>query len=74
MSRREVLEYLALMEGPASHPLSEAIVKGALNEGVSIPKHIELKDHTLLPGEGITAVVNGKTVHVGNKKLFQRIG
>ena len=74
MSRREVLEYLALMEAPASHPLSEAIVKGALNEGVSIPKHIELKDHTLLPGEGITAVVNGKTVHVGNKKLFQRIG
>lgn len=74
MSRRKVLEYLALMEAPASHPLSEAIVKGALSEGVSIPKHIDLKDHTLLPGEGITAVVNGRVVHVGNKKLFQRIG
>ena len=73
-SRGEVLEYLALMEAPASHPLSEAIVKGAFNEGVSIPKHLELKNHTLLPGEGITAVVNGKVVHVGNKKLFQRLG
>jgi len=73
-SRREVLEYLALMEAPASHPLSEAIVKGAVNEGVSVPKHMDLKDHTLLPGEGIKAVVNGKVVHVGNKKLFQRIG
>ncbi len=72
--RREVLEYLALMEAPASHPLSDAIVKGALNEGVTIPKHLELKNHTLLPGEGITAVVNGKVVHIGNKKLFQRIG
>jgi len=73
-SRTEVLEYLALMEAPASHPLSEAIVKGALNEGVSVPKDLDLKDHTLLPGEGISAVVNGKVVYVGNKKLFQRIG
>jgi Cd2+/Zn2+-exporting ATPase len=73
-SRREVLEYLAVMEAPASHPLSDAIVKGALNEGVTTPKHLELKNHTLLPGAGITAVVNGKVVHVGNKKLFQRIG
>ena len=73
-SRREVLEYLALMEAPASHPLSEAIVKGAANENVSIPKHLELKNHTLLPGEGIRAVVNGKEVYVGNKKLFQRLG
>ncbi|KAL7449941.1 hypothetical protein ACHAWC_003650, partial [Mediolabrus comicus] len=73
-SRREVLEYLALMEAPASHPLSEAIVKGAANEDVTIPKHLELKNHTLLPGEGITALVNGKEVYVGNKKLFQRLG
>jgi Cd2+/Zn2+-exporting ATPase len=73
-SRREVLEYLALMEAPASHPLSEAIVKGAANEDVTTPKHLELKNHTLLPGEGITALVNGKEVYVGNKKLFQRLG
>ena len=73
-SRREVLEYLALMEAPASHPLSEAIVKGAANEGVTIPMHLELKNHTLLPGEGITALVNGTEVYVGNKKLFQRLG
>ena len=73
-TRKEVLEYLALMEAPASHPLSQAIVKGAMNEGCSIPKNVDMKNHTLLPGEGITAVINGKHVHVGNKKLFQRIG
>ncbi len=72
-SRNEVLGFLALMEAPASHPLSSAIVKGALNEGVDIPK-LRLENHTLLPGEGITAVVAGKNVHVGNKKLFQRLG
>jgi Cd2+/Zn2+-exporting ATPase len=73
-SRNEVLGYLALMEAPASHPLSSAIVKGAANEGVDIPK-LRLENHTLLPGEGITAIVAGKqVVHVGNKKLFQRLG
>mmetsp|Transcript_29767 Transcript_29767/g.63127 ORF Transcript_29767/g.63127 Transcript_29767/m.63127 type:complete len:1409 (+) Transcript_29767:67-4293(+) len=71
-SREEVLGYLALMEAPASHPLSDAIVKGAANEQVEIPK-LELKNHTLLPGEGITASVAGKTVYVGNTKLFKRL-
>lgn len=33
-----------------------------------------MKDHTLLPGEGITASVSGKRLYVGNKKLFQRVG
>mmetsp|Transcript_38298 Transcript_38298/g.78048 ORF Transcript_38298/g.78048 Transcript_38298/m.78048 type:complete len:459 (+) Transcript_38298:549-1925(+) len=72
--RKEVLEYLALMEAPASHPLSDAIVKGAANEQVAIPKHLTLEDHTILPGEGITAVVEGKHVYVGNEKLFRRLG
>ncbi|KAL7540531.1 hypothetical protein ACHAXR_012232 [Thalassiosira sp. AJA248-18] len=71
-SRKEVLEYLALMEAPASHPLSDAIVKGAANEGIDIPK-LQVKNHTLLPGEGIIANVDGKNVHVGNQKLFQRL-
>jgi len=71
-TREEVLGYLALMEAPASHPLSDAIVKGAANEGVS-PSKIELQNHTLLPGEGITAIAGGKTVYVGNKNLFERL-
>lgn len=60
------------MEAPASHPLSDAIVKGAANEQIEIPR-LQLKNHTLLLGEGITANVAGKDVHVGNKKLFQRL-
>jgi len=61
------------MEAPASHPLSDAIVKGAANEQVDIPQ-LQLQNHTLLPGEGIRAQVDGKDVHVGNNKLFQRLG
>lgn len=72
-SRKEVLEYLVLMEAPASHPLSDAIVKGAANEQVGTPAHLEVKDHTILPGEGIMGLVQGKQVHVGNQKLFERL-
>ena len=72
-NRKEVLSLLALLESLASHPLSDAIVKGAANEQVFIPTNIEAKNHTLLAGEGITATVEGKRVFVGNKKLFQRI-
>ncbi|KAL3763614.1 hypothetical protein ACHAW5_003912 [Stephanodiscus triporus] len=70
-SREEVFGYLALMEAPAAHPLSDAIVKGAANEQVDIPK-LKTQNHTLLPGEGITATVLGVKIHVGNKKLFSR--
>lgn len=71
-SRKEVLQYLSLMESVASHPLANAIVKGAKDEQVDVPKW-PLKNHTLLPGEGITATVSGKAVWVGNKKLFERL-
>lgn len=72
-SRKEVLGILALIEAPASHPLSDAIVNGAANEQNEVPK-MKLENHTLLPGEGITANVEGMVVHVGNNRLFQRLG
>lgn len=72
-SRREVLGYLALMEKSASHPVSDAIVIGAANEQVDIP-NLAIVNHTLLPGEGVTASIESNEVFVGNKRLFQRLG
>ena len=71
-SRKELLQYLALMESVASHPLANAIVKGARNEQIEVPQW-QMQNHTLLPGEGITAKVGGKAVWVGNRKLFERL-
>jgi Zn2+/Cd2+-exporting ATPase len=73
-SRKEMLELLALMEAPSSHPLSETLVRAARKEGVSIPRDAEVSMHTVLKGEGVTAKINGKQVYVGNQRLFQRIG
>jgi Zn2+/Cd2+-exporting ATPase len=73
-TRQEMLALLALMEAPSSHPLSATLVQAAKREGVSIPKDAELKEHSILPGEGVTATVDGKRVYVGNQRLFERIG
>jgi len=72
--RKEVLQYLSLMEERASHPLAQALVNGAKAEGVKIPESLFVKDHTFLPGEGISGVINGLKIYAGNKRLFSRLG
>jgi len=61
-------------EAKASHPLADALVNAAKNEGVPMPAHLLAKNHTFLAGEGVTAEVNGSTVYVGNIRLFKRLG
>lgn len=73
-TRKEVLECLALMEAPSSHPLAAALVNAASNEGVSLPKDVSVLNHSILNGEGVTASVDGLQVYVGNTRLFQRLG
>jgi Cd2+/Zn2+-exporting ATPase len=73
-SREDILQRLSLMEERASHPLAQAIVQAAQNENVSVPKGMKAKEHTQLPGEGITAEIYGKMVSVGNVRLFRRLG
>ena len=74
LEKKEVLEYLALMEAPSSHPLASALVHAARNEGIIAPEHVAVKNHTLLKGEGLVADIKGRAFHVGNRRLFQRLG
>jgi len=72
--REQVLAFLALMEGPSSHPLSATLVNAAKKEGIIAPVDVSLTDHTILKGEGVTARVDNKNVYVGNERLFERLG
>jgi len=72
-SREEVMEYLALMESPSSHPLAIALVQATRNENVTVNKSLEVLDHSLIEGEGIVGNVGGLTVRVGNARLFKRV-
>ena len=74
MNRREVMEYLLLMEERASHPVAQAIISAARSEGITIPKDMILEKHTILAGEGVTGVINGRDIFVGNERLFERLG
>lgn len=72
-SRKEVLELLAIMEAPSSHPLSACLVIAAKDEDVSVPTNVSLTQHTILKGEGVTALVDNNRVYVGNERLFKRL-
>jgi Cd2+/Zn2+-exporting ATPase len=54
--------------------LASALVHAAREEGISVPNDVAVDNHTILKGEGLVANIDGKTVHVGNRKLFQRLG
>ncbi|KAL7540330.1 hypothetical protein ACHAXR_010036 [Thalassiosira sp. AJA248-18] len=72
-SRRELLELLAIMEAPSSHPLSACLVSAAKEEGIVVPTNVSLSEHTILKGEGVMANVDNKKVYVGNDRLFKRL-
>jgi len=77
-TREEVLRLLATMEAPSSHPLAATLVDAAKKEGVKMTDAngcpLILDDHTILQGEGVTAILNGRKTYVGNVRLFQRLG
>eukprot|EP00594_Rhizosolenia_setigera_P017667 CAMPEP_0178977216 /NCGR_PEP_ID=MMETSP0789-20121207/24356_1 /TAXON_ID=3005 /ORGANISM="Rhizosolenia setigera, Strain CCMP 1694" /LENGTH=978 /DNA_ID=CAMNT_0020666571 /DNA_START=524 /DNA_END=3460 /DNA_ORIENTATION=+ len=73
-SRKKVLELLVVMESPSSHPLASTLLETAKDENISIPKGTNLQNHTILQGEGVSGVVDGKEVFVGNRRLFERLG
>ena len=72
-SRREVLSLLSTMEAPSSHPLAATLVNAAKAEGIERLANTQVLNHTILQGEGVTAIVDGEEVYVGNIRLFNRL-
>ncbi|WP_399891673.1 heavy metal translocating P-type ATPase [Streptomyces sp. BBFR51] len=57
-----LLALAAAAEHPSEHPLARAIVAAARARGLHIAS---ADDFTAAPGRGVTAVIDGRTVHVG---------
>jgi Cu+-exporting ATPase len=66
--RSEILEVAAIAEKWSEHPIGQAIVKKAENEGISVA---EPESFDALPGFGVTAGVKGKKVLIGNRALMK---
>ncbi|NLA58016.1 MAG: copper-translocating P-type ATPase [Firmicutes bacterium] len=66
-TQEEVLRLAASAERGSEHPLGEAIVAGARERGLELGHP---KDFAAIPGHGIEAVVDGRQILVGNRKLM----
>lgn len=66
-SEEELLLLTASAEKGSEHPLGEAIVKGAEDQGLTL---LNTKNFTAIPGRGIEVLVDGKKLLAGNKKLM----
>ena len=66
-----VLRLAAGLERGSEHPLAEAIVKGAEERGLQIPK---AEDFQAVTGKGVTGSVDGKAVALGNARLLSDLG
>ncbi|MGW0462022.1 heavy metal translocating P-type ATPase [Streptomyces tendae] len=57
-----LLALAAAAEHPSEHPLARAIVAAARSRQLPLAP---VEDFTAAPGRGVTAVIDGRTVHVG---------
>lgn len=70
LSSGQLIEYAALAEGYSGHPISRSLQK-AYGKKVD---NSRISDVTELGGKGITALVDGARVAVGNDKLMRELG
>ena len=66
-----LLSVVATIEQSSEHPLAEAIVEGAKERGLNLSK---TEDFNSVTGQGVTGVVDGIKVAIGNYKLLEELG
>lgn len=67
-SEEEILQVAASAEEGSEHSLAKAIVEAGKDQNVEL---LETNYFEAIPGRGIQAEVDGKTVYFGNKKLMK---
>jgi len=67
----ELLRLVGAAERSSEHPLAEAIVEGIAARGIGYP---EAESFEALPGFGVVAVVEGRKVLVGTRRLLESRG
>jgi Cu+-exporting ATPase len=66
-----VLRLAAAAERGSEHPLADAIVDGARERGIELPTAADFES---VPGQGVTATVEGHAIVVGNRRLLRDRG
>ena len=67
MEETEVLRYAASVEASSEHPLGNAIVQKAKNDGLDL---FEIDNFNTFGGKGIIATINEKDIVIGNRFII----
>ncbi|MRG54523.1 heavy metal translocating P-type ATPase [Phyllobacterium sp. SYP-B3895] len=67
----ELLALAAGLEKGSEHPLAEAIVDGARDRGLTVP---DATGFEAVTGKGVTGIVGGRNVALGNRAMMQDVG
>ncbi len=70
-TRSELLRLAAAAQQGSEHPLAHALRRAASEDGVGLPS---LTDFRGLPGRGLQATVEGRTLLIGSRRLMQEHG
>ena len=71
INEERLLQLAASAEALSGHPLAVGIVRSAKERGIEL---LEAGEYSLTEGGGISALVDGKRVTVGNVKIFSIVG
>src|SRR5690625_2821063 len=65
---KDVLQLVGTAENQSEHPLAQAIVRGVEEKNIAL---LEAESFEALPGYGIRAVIEGKELFAGTRKLMR---
>ena len=71
IDEQELLGLVSAVENESEHPLAAAIVRYGAERGVRAGRPVEFRN---VPGHGAVALVEGRRVVVGNRKLMEHEG
>ncbi|MGF7060822.1 Cu+-exporting ATPase [Brassicibacter mesophilus] len=66
-----ILRIAAIAEKSSEHPLGQAIVNRAIEQGIKIDESAKFE---AIPGHGIYSYIDGRDVYLGNRKLMKDKG
>jgi P-type Cu+ transporter len=67
LSEADLIRFAAAAEGQSEHPLARAVIAAAESRGLAVPQATAFE---AVPGHGLVATVEGRTVLVGNARLL----
>jgi len=69
-NEEDLLSLAAAVEHKSEHPLAQAVVEAAIERHLAIPEATAFQAAT---GKGVRAIVNGRTLHIGNRRYFSEL-